>query len=321
MNTRTSLLPLALVALIASGCASTPAATASRQASDSAELYDGEPEVVFATEFPIASAGDAIARADRALADGDTTLALYMYVRAYDLDEDNVYALTRIGRIHESRGNVRLAARAYRSALRADGTNSQALQSLGLMRLKARSYDEAKACLEKAVELDPSLWRAHNGIGIIADVRAEHEVALAAYGAALGVKPDDASVLNNRGYSYYMAERYDEAGQDFLAAAALGAEKAWLNLGLVRARQGRYFEAVQMMARSVDMEVAYNDVGYIAMREGDHDTAEQYFDKAIRMAPRYFAAAQRNLAEVREHKSAADGRAGTVALRVTADPE
>lgn len=315
MNTSTSFLPLALAALITSGCASTPAAT-SRQAADSAELYEGEPEVVFATEFPVASAEDAIARAERALAEGDSTLALYLYVRAYDLDEDNVHALMRIGQIHESRGNDRLAARAYRSALSADDTNSRALQALGLLRLKARRYDEAQACLERAVEFDPSLWRAHNGIGIIADIRAEHDVALAAYDAALEVTPGDASVLNNRGYSYYMAERYDEAGPDFLAAAALGAEKAWLNLGLVRARQGRYAEAVQMMARTVDKEVAYNDVGYIAMRVGDLDVAEQYFQKAIRMAPRYFAAAQQNLAELQAMKPTAGGEAETIALRV-----
>lgn len=320
MNTSQSFLPLALAALITSGCASTPAAM-SQQTADAAEMYEGEPEVVFATEFPIASAQDAIARADRALAEGDSTLALYLYVRAYDLDEDNVYALLRIGQIHESRGNDRLAARAYRSTLSADATNSRALQALGLLSLKARHYDDAQACLERAVQLDPSLWRAYDGIGIIADVRAEHEVALAAFNAALAIKPDEASVLNNRGYSNYMAGRYRQAEQDLLAAAALGADKAWLNLGLVRARQGRYLEAVQMMAKTVDLEVAYNDVGYIAMREGDLDVAERYFQKAIRTAPRYFAAAQQNLGELREMKPTSGGEAETIALRLEDYPE
>jgi Tfp pilus assembly protein PilF len=57
---------------------------------------------------------------------------------------------------------------------------------------------------------------------------------------------------------------------------------------------------MQMMARNVSIEVAYNDVGYIAMRQGDLAIAEKYFHKAIGLSPRYFEAAQRNLTELRD---------------------
>jgi Tfp pilus assembly protein PilF len=49
------------------------------------------------------------------------------------------------------------------------------------------------------------------------------------------------------------------------------------------------------MTRMVAAEIAYNDVGYIALRQGDIGIAETYFRKAIQIAPRYFEAAQRNL--------------------------
>jgi Tfp pilus assembly protein PilF len=266
----------------------------------SASLYEGEPDVVFATEFPLESAEDAIARADRALLEGDLDLSLYMYVRAYDLDKDNVHALTRIGQIHESRGNDRLATMAFTRVLQLDPDHVGALQSLGLIYLQEKRHDEAQTLLERAISQDPLLWRAQNGIGIIADMAGEHEKAIRAYDAALAANPGDASLLNNRGYSLYLDGHYEAASKDFLEAAAQGAERAWLNLGLVRARQKRYPEAVQLMARNVDVEVAYNDVGYIAMRQGDFAVAERYFHKAIGLSPRYFEAAQRNLMELED---------------------
>jgi Tfp pilus assembly protein PilF len=223
-----------------------------------------------------------------------------MYVRAYDLDKNNVHALTRIGQIHESRGNDRLATMAFTSVLQLDQDHVGALQSLGLIYLQEKRQDEAQDLLERAIIQDPLLWRAQNGVGIIADMSGEHAKAIRAYDAALAANPGDASLLNNRGYSLYLNGKYEAASKDFLAAAAQGAERAWLNLGLVRARQKRYPEAVQLMARNVDVEVAYNDVGYIAMRQGDLAVAERYFHKAIGLSPRYFDAAQRNLMELED---------------------
>jgi Tfp pilus assembly protein PilF len=284
-----------------------------RTADDSPSLYEGKPDVVFATEFPVASAEDAVARGEHAYREGDVDLALYMFVRAYDLEKDNVHALTRIGEIHESRGNTRLATGAYRAALRADESNARVLQELGLIYLHAKQLDEANMLLERAVAANPSSWRAHNGLAIIADLRGDHEKAIQSYNAALAVMPNDASLLNNRGYSLYLAGSYPEAANDFMASAKQGEEKAWLNLGLVRARQQKYSEAVRVMSRSVDIEDAYNDVGYIAMRQGDYDVAENFFKKAIEQSPRYFEAAQRNLSELQDRRIG-DTKAEPVAM-------
>ena len=304
MNRKVMQVCITFCAALISGCASmgsTETAPSSADGGDpSVSLYEGEPEVVFATEFPVESAEEAIARADKALYEGDMDLALYMYVRAYDLDKDNVHALARIGEIHESRGNQRLATMAFTGVLRINPNHAHALQSLGLIYLQSKSHDEAQALLERAIIEDPRLWQAQNGIGILADMRGEHATAIEAYDAALVANPSSALLLNNRGYSLYLDGQYQAASKDFLAAAAQGAERAWLNLGLVRARQKQYSVAVQMMARKVAVEVAYNDVGYIAMRQGDLAIAEKYFHKAIGLSPRYFEAAQRNLTELRD---------------------
>jgi tetratricopeptide (TPR) repeat protein len=292
---------LILCALVTSGCASMSTNGeaeddfSKNQANESSGLYEGEPEVVFATEFPVDSAEEAVGRADHALGQGDMDLALYMYVRAYDMDKENLHALMRIGGIHESRGNNELAKRAFTAVLHVDPTHPKALQSLGLIYLQAKRHDEALALLEQAVAADPALWRAQNGIGVVADIRGDHDKAISAYDAALATNPKASSVLNNRGYSYYLEGQYQQAARDFVAAADMGLERAWLNLGLVQARQKKYSMAVHTMTRLVASEVAYNDVGYIAMRQGDLGVAQRYFRKAIQTSPRYFEAAQRNL--------------------------
>jgi Tfp pilus assembly protein PilF len=308
MNHSNSLVFVSFCMMLLSGCASMSGSAENGSdgtvsSSGLPDLYEGEPEVVFATEFPVESAEEAVARADRALQQGDIDLALYMYVRAYDMDRDNTHALTRIGEIHESRGNNRLATQSYLAALRTDEANDVVLESLGLMYLQVKRYDEAEALLRRAVLANPTAWRAHNGIGIIADLDGQHEIARQAYDVALDVNPNDASILNNRGYSLYLSAEYEAAAEDFVASATQGENRAWLNLGLVRARQQRYSEAVRMMDRAVAIEVAYNDVGYIAMRQGDLMVAANYFQKALDISPRYFEEAERNLNEVKDRNS------------------
>lgn len=315
----TSLFAGAVCVCLTAGCASSPSIRDGSRvlsAEEAAALYEGDPEVVFATEFPVASADDAVSRGDRALREGKTELALYMYVRAFDLDSENDYALMRIGQIHESRGKDALAAKAYATVLRFEPEHAHALQSLGLTMVRAGRHAEALPLLERAVAADPTLWRAHNGIGIIADLAGEHASAIAAYDQALAHNPSDGSLHNNRGYSYYLNGDYPEAARDLGTAAALGVERAWANLGLVLARQSRYEEAVNMMSRTEDAEIAYNDVGYIAMRQGDFTVAETYFSKAIQIAPRYFAEAHRNLDELRAIKGSPSPVAGARFMNV-----
>jgi len=323
MNTRMRSLLIATFAIAMSGCASVPVssdidqARTSKGESVARELYDGAPEVVFATEFPVVSAEDALARAEAAFAQGNLDLALYMYVRCYDLAPDNTYALRRIAAIHEKRNNPEMASRAYRAMLHSNPEDAAALQALGLLYVRVGKQEEALPLLERAVAADSTLWRAHNGIGVIQDMRGNNSEAVAAFDAALEIKPDSASILNNRGYSHYLAGNYREAAIDLTAAAGAGSEQAWRNLGLVLARQKQYAKAVQTITRVGDPAIAYNDVGYIAMRLGDHETAAVYFEEAIRLSPRYFDAAHKNLEALRGQGTTAENGTGESPISIS----
>ena len=50
--------------------------------------------------------------------------------------------------------------------------------------------------------------------------------------------------------------------------------------------------------KSVELHVALNDVGYVAMLDGNYDVAQRYFERAILESPRHYQTAQDNLDEL-----------------------
>jgi len=254
------------------------------------------------------SADDARRQAAEAYAAGDRETALVMFVEAASLDPQDSHSLYAIGAIHENRGNQELAVRAYRRAVEVNPKHALAQQQLGAAQLRARDLDAAQASLNAALAADPKLWRAHDLLGVIADMREQHDEAVAHYSSAIALQPSEPSIVNNRGYSYYLSGDYNAAEADFRLALRIDQNygRAWQNLGLVRARQQRYDEARGMMERVVARHVAANDVGYIAMLNGDYSEARVLFTDAISLSPRYYPTAVDNLAKLDERQSSSD---------------
>jgi Flp pilus assembly protein TadD len=227
-----------------------------------------------------------------------------MLLQAVELDPRDADSMHAVGAIHARKGNAELAARAYAHAVEMDGNHALALQDLGVARFREQETDAAKLLLERAVAADPALWRAHNVLGVIADERGDHHGAARHYSAALALRPGTASILNNRGYSNYMAGNFDSAEADLLAAVAADPRygRAWHNLGLLYARQRRYGFALSALSNVMARYVAANDVGYVAMQDGDYDAASMLFEEAIRLSPRYYAMAEQNFAELRTRR-------------------
>ena len=59
------------------------------------------------------------------------------------------------------------------------------MERLGLIYLQEEFNEQATKLLTKAVHIEPGRWRSHNGLGVLADRRGEHTVALVHYGEAL----------------------------------------------------------------------------------------------------------------------------------------
>jgi Flp pilus assembly protein TadD len=311
MRNQTWVIPL--TALLA-GCAS-PAAfdanpdlkNAGREAAG--QLYEGEPAVVHATEFPVASAAEGIARGDEAWRAGHLDLAIYLYVQSLAFDTKNPEPYLKIAALHERRGNRTLAEKSFEKALELDPDNPGANERLAYLYIQDRRDRDARALFERVIAADPKRWQSHNGLGIIADRRGDSIAALAHYDAALAAEPRAAAVLNNRGYSRYLASDLAGAEADFHAALQLGAESGtWTNLGRVQARQGRYQESLESFMQERDLPQACNLVGEAALARDDLTTAREFFMRAVSASPRYYETAYDNLAIV-ERRLAEKGQA------------
>ena len=290
------------LAVLLTGCAGVPTKEPEPEAmrgnkEAASQLYAGQPAVVHATEYPVTSAAEGIQRGDAAWREGNLDLAVYLYVQSLAYDATAAGPFLKIGAIHEKLGNRELAVKAFELALERDTDNAAACERLGLLYLESQRNEEARALFERAILRDPARWQSHNGLGIAADRRSNFASAIAHYNAALVLVPGMAKVVNNRGYSRYLAGDLIGAEADFREATQLGAHAGtWTNLGKVQARQGRYPEALESFLKEADMAHAYNQLGEMAMDNADYDAARKYFTSAIAGSPRYFDAAQVNLA-------------------------
>lgn len=288
------------------GCATQPAgqpaaASGTGDKSTASQLYAGQPSIVHATEYPVASAAEGLRRGDEAWRQGKLDLAVYLYVQSLAFDATSPEPFLKIGSIHEARGNRALAEKAYELALDRQPQNAAACERLGLLYVQSERNANARELFERAIELEPDRWRSHDGLGILADRRQDYASAIRHYDRALELEPKAASVMNNRGYSRFLSGDPLRAESDLKEAIRLGARNgAWTNLGKVQASQARYGEALESFLKEMDVPHAYNALGEVAMERGDDLQAKKYFEEASRASPRYFEAAQRNLNIVSE---------------------
>ena len=178
--------------------------------------------------------------------------------------------------------------------------SARARQGLGISLLLTGAPQQAVENLKAAVDADPTLWRAWNALGSYHDTQGEWAEAIDAYGLALAERPNDAMILNNRGFSYFMQGRVTESVSDMERALRLQPDlrPAQVNLRLVHAWEGRY---VRAMAGVSDEELprVLNNIGYVAMMRGDLENAEAYLMRAMEADPTFNETAWENLARLR----------------------
>lgn len=283
------------LALLLGGCAS----TAQQQAGSDpyAALGNGGSSVEYGTAFPVASPEEAYRNGNAALRAGDPDRALFEYLRGLRMEKrPQADPLYRVGIIHHGRGNHDLAEKAYRWALEVDADHPGAATALGIVLLEQRDYEQARQQLEPLVARGKAPWQAYNALGVIADMDGEHDLAQGHFEKALDVAPGTPLVLNNLGYSRYLAGDLPGARQALRRAVSANPnyELAWRNLGLVYARQGDHETAIEAVARNGDRAKAYNDIGYISMLEGRYMDAMGFFQEAMRLSPAYYVTASEN---------------------------
>lgn len=290
------------------------------------ELYDGRPVESFNLQAAPLTEVDAIKRGDYALQGNNTDLALYEYLRSLDFPKAQYRdkTLYTIGRIHQSRGNLALSERAYLMALEANPNNIQVLEQLGSNYAKQGDVEQGESYFIRAINADqlrlasretlstnsasigvidklssdhqsPAL--AYMGLGILYDVKAQHDVAKSFYQHALRIEPKSSKALMNMGYSYYMSGDYSSAKRYTLSALQQDPnnQRAQNNLALVYLATGDDQRALGVFMRFMEAPEALNNVGYFLMLQGKPEKAIPYLQQAIDKKSTYYKIANENL--------------------------
>ena len=258
------------------------------------------------------------AHADQLYQRGEWPAALYEYGRALTLAPEADKPALRAKMAELSlRSHLFVPAESlYADLAKLQPRNAVFRQGLGLSRFAQGRAEEAKADLLSATVLDPSLWRAHNALGILANRAQQPQEALARFDRAIALMPEAAPLFNNRALARMLLKDWPRAEADLLRALTLdpGYRLAANNLGLVLARQGRQAEALRAFERGAGQAQAHNNLGVVLSWEGDHARAVEQFRQAVEAMPRYYPLAGRHL-EILEGKlgplghPALDGRA------------
>lgn len=242
------------------------------------------------------AAGGSVDDANRALERND-------YARAYDILRQHLVlnptddaAKLAMARVYVGRSEGRNAQTILNSLSDESKGSAQAhlLRGLALLVLDQRA--DSMVELERALELDPDLWQAANGLGLIYDFDQRWEEAEASYKLALEKKSDSAVVHNNLGYSYLLQGRVDDATKSFSTSLVHDPTLAVArsNLRLALAAKGRYTDAVAGTERS-QLPQVLNNIGFVAMMRRDYESASAFFQRAIDESPVYYDAAEENL--------------------------
>ncbi len=252
---------------------------------------------------PSQVAAQLIDQGDKAARKADFLSAMEFYRQAV-VQEPSVDGWMRVGAAAQALGSGRAneALYAYAQVVALDPTHVDAWQEIGDLQLAAKNFDAARQAYVSLLTANRSQWRAYNGLGVISDYEGEPERAIAYYRDALDLNPTSAIVLNNLGYARFRVGHLDTAVEHLKSAIAQdpGYRPAWVNLGRVYAVKRRYPDALSVMMEAMAAPDAYNEIGYIAMRQDDLDIAESYLRQAVDSSPTYFEAAYANLKEVTE---------------------
>ena len=292
IHLRSRLLMAGAVCAGLAGCAATESAQEDPPA-DAQALAD----------VPTVPVATLMEEAERALAAGRLADAEMAYRNVLGRDPGNRAAALGLADTLYQLDDLGGAAARYRSVL-SGGSSAQAARArlgMGLIERREGKLDEARTSLEAAVQSDPSLWRGWLALGQMHQEAGRIDAAETAYANAARAGTNIAAVHNDIGMWNLNRKRPREAISSFERALKLDAtlEVARGNLRLAHAMNRDYASALAG-ASGPELPEILNNVGYMAIVNGDLDTAQQLLTQAVDSSPYYNASAVANLALLRD---------------------
>jgi len=176
-----------------------------------------------------------------------------VFERALQVTQSNYVALTLLGSLRETEGNLEGAMEYYREALHdkpyypdAHFFYARGLEEQG-------KAEQAKAEYAKALYLNPEFQQAHIFLGLLLAKEKKYDQAAAEYEAVLKINPRSATAHNDLGRLLQTQGRLDESLQHYLAAVKFDSSvaQAHNNLGVLYVQKGQLSNGVVQLREAL----------------------------------------------------------------------
>ena len=147
---------------------------------------------------------------------------------------------------------------------------------------------EAIGYYERARTLDPSLAeRAGRRLAVLYDRHDNQAKAMTEFQELLKKRPKDANLLNDMGYSHYNRGQWVEAEAYLRKAVAADKtnKRAWVNLGMALAQQGKYPEGLDAFGKVVSPAEAQANLAFVLLTQGKKAEAVAAYKRALAFEP------------------------------------
>ncbi|MBI5659063.1 MAG: tetratricopeptide repeat protein [Nitrosomonadales bacterium] len=147
--------------------------------------------------------------------------------------------------LHQA-GQLDEAAAAYRSLLKENPGNSDALHYLGLIAFRKEDYREAIALIGSAIKINSKIPAYHCNLGNALKGNGRFDSAIASFREAVSLDPEFQAAYSNLGNALLELERFDEATTCYRKALALRPDfaEAHYNLGNAFLEQYKLDDAI-----------------------------------------------------------------------------
>jgi Flp pilus assembly protein TadD len=255
------------------------------------------PNEIFDKKLPKMTSDEYERLGDTLLSRGKLHIAYLQYERSRQSNPNNLRVEYKKGLALLLGGKSDEAIGQFKIVLEKDRGFAKAYEGMGRALFHKKEYAEAEINFQKALRLNPALWRSHNFLGNIYDFRRNFMKAASAYKSALAIKPDNGLLYNNLGVSYNLAGEFKKAVRMFNKAIDLKYTKikVYNNLGMAYANLDQYSKALQAFMQGGRRAQAYNNLGCIYLKNGIIEEAIHCFEKAIEVEPNFYGIGNKNL--------------------------
>lgn len=177
--------------------------------------------------------------------------------RALSLDPSSPEVALTLGDLAVATGEYARALEPYGRALASRPTLHDAWIGMARAHEGLGQFDEAQRCCERAIEMSPDYWAAHNELGFLYFRQGRYEDSLAPWLRVVALAPGNYRGHQNLGSSYFSLSRYDEALKWSRRSVELHPNAAALsNIGTIHFYKGQFLEAAGMFKRALALRNA-----------------------------------------------------------------